>query len=225
VGDTDPVLDAIEDFVFGTRAPADSGRRKLLTVVFTDIVDSTARASDAGDRDWAERLDSHDAMVCQQLPLHRGTEINTTGDGFVATFLGPGRAIDAALAIRDDARHLGLEIRGGLHTGEIETRGNDITGMAVNIAARVIAHATAGEILVSRTVADLVAGGGFRFQERGEHVLKGVPGSWVVLAVSDDQPSAGDGAIAQRGDVQPCRSSTNVRTRASNRSCSSTCGL
>ena len=184
IGDIDSVIGEIEEFVTGTRARTSAGGRRLLTVLFTDIVESTARGASIGDQAWSQRLDAHDAMVRRQLALHRGTEVNTTGDGFVATFDGPGRAIDAALGIRDGARQIGVEVRAALHIGEVEPRSDDITGMTVNIAARVLERAATGEVLVSRTVADLVAGGGFALHDRGDHVLKGVPGSWTLLAVS-----------------------------------------
>jgi len=184
IGDIDSVIGEIEEFVTGTRARTSAGGRRLLTVLFTDIVESTAQGASVGDHAWSQRLDAHDAMVRRQLALHRGTEVNTTGDGFVATFDGPGRAIDAALGIRDGARQIGVEVRAALHIGEVEPRSDDITGMTVNIAARVLERAATGEVLVSRTVADLVAGGGFALHDRGDHVLKGVPGSWTLLAVS-----------------------------------------
>jgi class 3 adenylate cyclase len=182
VGDTELMLEEIEEFLTGTR-PAPEQHRMLATVLFTDIVDSTAQASALGDRAWRDRLDLHDAMVRRQLERFSGREIKTIGDGFLATFDGPARAIQCAVAIRDGATQLGLEVRAGLHTGEIELHGEDIGGMTVNIGARVAALAGPREVLVSRTVADLVVGSGLAFSERGEHELKGVPGTWTLLAV------------------------------------------
>ena len=182
VGDTDLMLDEIEEFVTGTRH-APEPNRVLATVLFTDIVGSTAQASAVGDRAWRDRLDLHDAMVRRQLDRYSGREIKTIGDGFLATFDGPARAIQSACAIRDGAAQLGIEVRAGLHTGEIELLGEDVGGMTVNIGARVAALAGSGEVLVSRTVADLVVGSGLAFGERGQHELKGVPGTWTLLAV------------------------------------------
>ncbi len=176
------VLDAIEEFVTG-RLPSPSTNRVLATVLFSDVVESTTHAATMGDRAWHQRLDAHDAMVRRQLDPFRGHEIKTLGDGFLATFDGPARAIQCGCAIRDGARQLGIEVRVGLHTGEIELRGDDIGGMTVNIAARVSALAATGEVLVSRTVTDLVAGSGITFEDRGEHELKGVPGSWKLFTV------------------------------------------
>ena len=156
----------------------------LATVLFSDIVDSTAQASVVGDRAWGDRLDAHDAMVRRQLERFRGREIKTTGDGFLVTFDGPARAIECACAICVGARQLGMDVRVGLHTGEIELRGDDIGGLTVNIAARVTDLAARNDVLVSRTVTDLVAGSVIRFEDRGEHELKGVPGTWRLLAVA-----------------------------------------
>jgi len=153
--------------------------------MFTDIVDSTRLSSTIGDAGWHKRLDAHDQVIRRELQLFRGTEIKTTGDGFLAIFDGPGRAIQCCRAIRDAARPLGLTIRLGLHTGEVEQHGEDIRGVTVNIGARVAALAGPGEVLVSRTVTDLVAGSGFNFEARGEHELKGVPGAWRLFAVVD----------------------------------------
>ena len=138
-----------------------------------------------GDRAWGERLEDHDAMVRTHLSRFRGREIKTTGDGFLAIFDGPARAVFCGSAIRDGARRLGIELRAGLHTGEIELRGTDIAGISVHIAQRVSAVANPNEVLVSRTVTDLVAGSGLAFQPRGEHELKGVPGTWMLFAVRD----------------------------------------
>jgi class 3 adenylate cyclase len=182
VGDTDAVVGEIEEFLTGTRHPPDSNR-VLATVLFTDIVGSTERATTLGDRRWRDLLDSHDRAVRRQLERFGGREVNTTGDGFVATFDGPGRAIGCASAISDVVNALEVDVRTGLHTGEIEMRGDDVAGIAVHIAQRVSALAQPGEVLVSRTVTDLVAGSGIEFEDRGEHELKGVPGAWRLYAV------------------------------------------
>jgi class 3 adenylate cyclase len=182
VGDSDAHLDEIEEFLTGAR-PAPAGDRILATLLFTDIVGSTELAAQMGDRRWRDLLDSHDRAVRRQLERFRGREANTAGDAFVATFDGPGRAIQCAYAIRDAVRAHGIEVRAGLHTGEIELRGEDVAGMAVHIGARVSALAGAGEILVSSTVKDLVAGSGLQFDDRGEHELKGVPGAWHLYSV------------------------------------------
>lgn len=177
------LLDEIEEFVTGHRGSG-SPDTVLATVLFTDIVNSTHTASSVGDREWRVLLDRHDSMVRRQLERFRGREIKHTGDGFLATFEGPARAIEAAWALRDGSQALGLEIRAGLHTGVVELRGADISGTAVNLAARVQACAEPAEVLVSRTVADLLAGSSFRFTDRGSHQLKGVPGDWQVYAVA-----------------------------------------
>jgi class 3 adenylate cyclase len=182
VGDSDADLDEIEEFLTGARHSRETDR-VLATVLFTDIVGSTKRAAQLGDRDWRELLDAHDRVVRRQLERFRGREVNTAGDGFLATFDGPGRAIVCACAIRDAVRALGIEVRAGLHTGEVEVRGNDIAGMAVHIGARVAAIAEAGEVLVSGAVPPLVTGSGIQFAERGEHELKGVPERWHLFAV------------------------------------------
>ncbi|HEY4398016.1 MAG TPA: adenylate/guanylate cyclase domain-containing protein, partial [Acidimicrobiia bacterium] len=181
-GDADAVVDEIEEFLTGVR-PLPAVERVLATVMFTDIVDSTQRAVEAGDGRWKELLGKHDAQVRRQLERFRGREVNTTGDGFLATFDGPARAIRCATAICDAVRGLGLEVRAGVHTGEVELRDGDISGIAVHLAARVAVGAGAGEVLVSRTVVDLVAGSGLEFSDRGEHALKGVPGEWQLFAV------------------------------------------
>ena len=178
----DDVLDEIQEFLTGVRdgPPSD---RVLATVLFTDIVDSTKRASELGDSAWRELLDRHDAAVRRQLDRHRGTEVGTTGDGFVAMFDGPARAIQCALAVRDNLEPLGLDVRAGLHTGEIERSGAEVRGIAVHIGARVAALAGAGEVLASSTVKDLVVGSGIDFETRGSHALKGVPDEWRIFAV------------------------------------------
>jgi class 3 adenylate cyclase/pimeloyl-ACP methyl ester carboxylesterase len=158
--------------------------RVLATVLFTDIVDSTRRAAEMGDRDWHALLDAHDAVVRSQLARFRGREVSTSGDSFLAMFDGPQRAIRCAMAIRDAVRSLGIEVRAGLHTGECEIRGDDIGGIAVHIGARVSALAGANDVLVSSTLRDLVIGSGLKFEERGAHQLKGVPGEWRLFAVT-----------------------------------------
>ena len=182
VGNADIALDQIELFLTGELAdrPPD---RMLATVLFTDIVDSTGQANRLGDRRWTEVLDTHDQLVADHLDRCRGRKVNPTGDGMLATFDGPARAIRCAIDIRDSVRDLGLQIRAGLHAGEVEQRGVDLGGIAVHIGARVQAHAQPDEILVSRTVVDLVAGSGIAFDDRGEHELKGIAGPWRLFAV------------------------------------------
>ena len=184
VGDTGPLLDAIEEFVTG-RLPRHDVDRVLATVLFTDVVGSTDQAAGMGDRRWSELLATHDGLTRAELERFRGREIRATGDGFLATFDGPGRAVRCACAIRDAVRAIGINVRVGLHTGEIELNADDIGGIAVHIAQRVQAHAQPDEVLVSRTVADLVGGSGIPFADRGTHTLKGVPGQWRLFAVSD----------------------------------------
>jgi class 3 adenylate cyclase/dienelactone hydrolase len=179
--DADQVVDEIEEFLTGVR-PAPEPDRVLATVLFTDLVESTKRAAELGDRRWRELLEAHHAAVRSQLGRFRGREIDTAGDGFLATFDGPARAIRAACAIRDTVRVLGLELRAGLHTGECELMNGKVGGIAVHTGARVAALAGPGEVLVSSTVRDLVAGSGIDFEERGEHELKGV-GSWRLYSV------------------------------------------
>jgi class 3 adenylate cyclase len=178
----DDVMDEIQEFLTGVRARPPSDR-VLATVLFTDIVDSTKRASELGDSAWRELLDRHNATVRRQLDLYRGTEVGTAGDGFLATFDGPARAIQCAIAVRDNLEPLGLRVRAGLHTGEVERQGRDIRGIAVHIGARVAALAGPGEVLTSSTVKDLVVGSGIGFEARGSHALKGVPDEWLLFAV------------------------------------------
>jgi class 3 adenylate cyclase len=173
----------IAEFLTGHHAVV-ADDRVLATVLFTDIVDSTRRAADMGDRDWRALLDAHDAVVRAQLNRFRGREVNTSGDGFLAMFDGPQRAIRCAMAIRDAVQSLGIQVRAGLHTGECEVRGDDIGGIAVHIGARVSALAGPNEVLVSSTLRDLVIGSGLEFDERGAHELKGVPGEWRLFAVA-----------------------------------------
>jgi class 3 adenylate cyclase/alpha-beta hydrolase superfamily lysophospholipase len=181
-GDSNADLDQIEEFLTGSAHVAVADR-VLATVLFTDMVGSTERAAQLGDREWRALLDAHDRIVRRQLERFRGREVNTLGDGFVATFDGPGRAVQCACAIRDAVKALELEVRAGLHTGEIELRGDDVAGIAVHLAQRVSALAEPGEVLVSRTVTDLVVGSGLQFTGRGTHELKGVPGTWDLYAV------------------------------------------
>ncbi|OBJ07964.1 adenylate/guanylate cyclase domain-containing protein [Mycobacterium colombiense] len=176
-------LQAIAEFLTGHQAEV-ADDRLLATVLFTDIVDSTRRAAEMGDRDWHALLDAHDAVVRTQLNRFRGREVNTSGDGFLAMFDGPQRAIRCAMAIRDAVQALGIEVRAGLHTGECEVRGDDIGGIGVHIGARVSALAGANDVLVSSTLRDLVIGSGLEFDERGSHELKGVPGEWRLYAVA-----------------------------------------
>ena len=173
----------ISEFLTGERAEI-ADDRVLATVLFTDIVDSTRRAAEIGDRNWRALLDAHDAVVRAQLVRFRGREVNTSGDGFLATFDGPQRAIRCAAAIRDAVAALGIEVRAGLHTGECEVRGDDIGGIGVHIGARVSALAGPNDVLVSSTVRDLVIGSGLEFEDRGAHALKGVPGQWHLFAVA-----------------------------------------
>jgi class 3 adenylate cyclase len=182
-GDSDAILDEIEEFLTGTRQAREPDRI-LATVMFTDIVGSTKRASDMGDARWRDLLESHDQLVRRHLDRWQGKEVKTTGDGFLATFDGPARAIRCAKAIAYEVNQLGIAIRAGMHTGECEMRGDDVAGMAVHIGARVGSLAGPGEVLVSSTVKDLVVGSGIDFVDRGEHELKGVPGEWKIYAVS-----------------------------------------
>ena len=177
--DTGAVIDPIEEFLTG-RLPTHVADRMLATVMFTDVVRSTETLAQAGDRRWRDLLAAHDHLVRAELARFGGREIKATGDGFVATFDGPGRSIRCGIAIRDQLRSLGLDVRVGLHTGEIEHHGHDITGIAVHIAQRIQSLAQPGEVLVSRTVVDLVAGSGLDFIGRGTHTLKGVPGDWTL---------------------------------------------
>ena len=173
----------IAEFLTGDQAEV-ADDRVLATVLFTDIVDSTRRAAEMGDRDWHALLDAHDVIVRAQLSRFRGREVSTAGDGFLAMFDGPQRAIRCAMAIRDAVQALGIEVRAGLHTGECEVRGDDIGGIAVHIGARVSALAGPNDVLVSSTLRDLVIGSGIEFEERGAHELKGVPGEWHLVVAS-----------------------------------------
>lgn len=182
----EPWRDSFQDiaqFLTGEQ-PDVADDRVLATVLFTDIVDSTRRAAEMGDRDWRALLDAHDAVVRSQLARFRGREVSTAGDSFFVMFDGPQRAIRCAMAIRDAVQSLGIEVRAGLHTGECEVRGDDIGGLAVHIGARVSALAGANDVLVSSTLRDLVIGSGLEFDDRGAHQLKGVPGEWHLSAVA-----------------------------------------
>ena len=181
--DYDRVVDELQEFLTGVR-PAPEPDRVLATVLFTDIVGSTQRAAELGDRRWTDLLERHHAVVRSELERFRGHEIDTAGDGFLATFDGPARAIRCAAAVRESVRPLGLELRAGLHTGECERHGDKVTGIAVHTGARIAAEAGSGEVLVSATVRDLVSGSGIRFEDRGEHELKGV-GPRRIYAVVD----------------------------------------
>jgi class 3 adenylate cyclase/pimeloyl-ACP methyl ester carboxylesterase len=182
VGDSGPMLDEIEEFLTGVRGRS-GAERVLATVLFTDIVGSTDRAAQLGDERWRDLLDRHDRSVRGHIERFRGREVKTVGDGFVATFDGPGRAIECALAIRAALGEFDVGVRAGIHTGEIEVRGDDVAGLAVHIGARVSALAAPGEVWVSSTVKDLVVGSNVDFVPRGEHELKGVPGTWALFAV------------------------------------------
>ncbi len=184
VGDQDAVLDEVEEFLTGVRRAPDPDR-VLSTVLFADIARSTERAVQLGDRAWRALLGRHEADVRASLERFRGRLVDTAGDGFFATFDGPARAIRSAAAIRDRARSVELELRSGVHTGEVELADGAVRGIAVHLGARVAALADPGEILVSSTVKDLVAGSGIGFEDRGEHELKGVPGAWRLYAVLD----------------------------------------
>ncbi|HET8525737.1 MAG TPA: adenylate/guanylate cyclase domain-containing protein [Actinomycetota bacterium] len=181
-GDSAAILDEIEEFLTGVRRGPEPDR-VLATVLFTDVVGSTELATRLGDRAWRDLLAGHHAVVRRELERWRGREVDTAGDGFLATFDGPARAIRCAVAAVESVRGLGMEIRAGVHTGEVEVANGDLRGIAVHIGSRVSGLAGAGEVLVSRTVADLVAGSGIVLADRGEHELKGVPGSWRVYAV------------------------------------------
>ncbi len=189
VGDADAILDEVQEFLTGVR-PAPELDRLLATVLFTDVVGSTEKAAELGDRRWHDLLDSYYGLARRELDRSRGREIKTTGDGFLATFDGPARGIRCACAVSDSVGQLGLAIRAGLHTGECEVMGEDIGGIAVHIGARVAAEAAAGEVLVSSTVKDLVAGSGLLFEDRGPHRLKGVPEEWRLFAVERGSAAA-----------------------------------
>jgi class 3 adenylate cyclase/predicted esterase len=181
--DIDRVADEVEEFLTGARTGQDPDRL-LATLLFTDIVDSTTRAAELGDRRWRDLLDRHHELVRAELVRFGGREISTTGDGFFASFGSPTQAVRCALALHDRVGTLGIQIRAGVHTGEVEVRGADLGGLAVHIGARVAAAAAAGDVFVSGTVKDLLAGSDISFEDRGEHDLKGVPGAWRLYAAS-----------------------------------------
>jgi len=181
-GDVDAVVDEIEEFLTGARSGAESDV-VTATVLFTDIVRSTERQAQVGQREWSRLADQHDAMVRAALTRHRGREVKTIGDGFLATFDATGRALRCAAEILTGAKGIGLELRAGVHTGEVEVRGDDIAGLAVSIAKRVCDLAAPNQVLVTRTVTDLVVASGFEFEDQGEHELKGVPGTWRLFAL------------------------------------------
>ena len=181
--DGDDIVDEIREFLTGVREP-EQPDRVLTTVLFTDIVGSTERARVLGDRAWRDLLDRHHDLVRRDLLRFRGREIDTAGDGFLATFDGPARAIRCARSVVADVQSVGLELRAGVHTGEVELVGNSVRGIAVHTGARVTAQAGAGEVLVSQTVKDLVAGSGIELEDRGTHELKGIPGEWRLYAVT-----------------------------------------
>jgi class 3 adenylate cyclase/pimeloyl-ACP methyl ester carboxylesterase len=187
-GDRAAFVAELEEFFTGARSAVDmDAHRGLATVLFTDIVDSTARSADVGDREWQETREQHDEIVRDAIAGYRGREIKTLGDGFLATFDGPARAVRCASTIASGVQQLGIEIRAGVHTGEVTFEGDDISGIAVAIGARVGAKARASEVLVSRTVKDLVAGSGLVFEDTGEHELKGVPDRWHLYRVVDGE--------------------------------------
>ena len=183
-------LDAIHEFMTGITRQEPS-MRQLATVLFTDIVDSTARAESLGDRRWLSLLDLHDTLSREVIEDHLGHLIKNTGDGHLATFEGPGRAIRAATALREELSRAQIAIRAGIHTGEIEVRLNDVSGLAVHLTARIMAVANAGEIMVSRTVRDLVVGSTIQFRDRGSHSLKGIEGEWQLYALDSITSASG----------------------------------
>jgi class 3 adenylate cyclase len=188
IEDPEPFVAAVEGFLASVRREQEDLDRVLATVLFTDVVGSTQKAAELGDQRWSELLERHSTAVRALLARYRGSEVKTMGDGFLATFDGPARAVRCARSICEAVKPLGLEVRAGCHTGEIELLGADVGGIAVHIGARVAALAGPSEVLVSSTVKDLVAGSGLAFSERGEHELKGVPGSWRLYAV---EPAVG----------------------------------
>lgn len=183
LSDADAIVDEVEEFLTGVRHGPEPDR-VLATVLFTDIVGATEKAASVGDRRWHDLLDSHHALVRRELAAYRGREIDTAGDGFLAAFDGPARAVRCGRAICQEMQSLGLHVRSGVHTGECEVMGDKLGGIAVHIGARVAALASAGEVLVSSTVKDLVAGSGLSFHDRGVYPLKGVPGEWQLFAVT-----------------------------------------
>jgi class 3 adenylate cyclase len=211
--DADRIADEIEEFLTGARGTREPDR-VLATVLFTDIVGSTDRAGQLGDRAWRELLERHNALVRGEFGRFGGREVKQTGDGFLATFDGPARAIRCAGAIRDSLLELGIDTRAGLHTGECELVGDDVGGMAVHIGARVLGSAGAGEILVSSTVKELVVGSGITFDARGSHALKGAPGEWALFAVADDPRQDRGRPVAELAPVRPHLNDRLARTLA-----------
>jgi class 3 adenylate cyclase len=209
VGDTDALTDEIQQFLTGVRLGTEPDH-VLATLMFTDIVGSTELAARLGDRGWRDLLQRYQALVRRQLMNWRGREIDTAGDGFLAGFDGPARSIRCACRIRDGLRPLGMHVRTGLHTGECELMGEKLAGIAVHIGARVAAQAMPGEVLVSHTVRDLVVGSGIRFEARGVHPLKGVPGEWPLFAVASD----GERSYRARRRVQAYAPSQHCLRRA-----------
>jgi class 3 adenylate cyclase len=187
VGDTDILVDEIEEFLTGVRSGPE-GEVVMAAVLFTDIVASTERQTRVGPREWSRLTDRHDAMVRAALIRHRGHEVKTMGDGFLATFDTTGRALSCATEIVADAKNMGLDLRAGVHTGEVEVRGDDIAGLAVTIAKRVCDIARPGEMLVSETVRSTMVGAGIAFNSQGDHELKGVPGTWRLYALATTSP-------------------------------------
>jgi class 3 adenylate cyclase/alpha-beta hydrolase superfamily lysophospholipase len=200
IGDITSITGEVEEFLTGHRhqAPAD---RVLATVMFTDIIDSTRRAAEIGDRSWRRLLEQHDQITHAEVGRFRGRVIKSTGDGFLATFDGPTRAVRCAAKLAKRMPELGIEIRSGLHTGECELRGDDIGGIAVHIGARVAALAGAGEVLVSNTVKDLVNGSGITFRGRGTHELKGLPGEWQLFSPSGEQDDPIESLLAASREI------------------------
>jgi class 3 adenylate cyclase len=185
LGDQDTLLGEIEEFLTGTRSRPDVDR-VLATVLFTDIVDATRTAVELGDEKWRELLESHHTLIRDEIKRFRGREVDTAGDGFLAAFEGPARAVRAAVAIVNRVRPLGLRVRAGIHTGECDVMDNKLSGVAVHTGARVASKAEPDEVLVSSTVKDLVAGSGLRFRDRGTFELKGIPGRWQLYSVAID---------------------------------------
>jgi pimeloyl-ACP methyl ester carboxylesterase len=216
VGDVEAILGEIEEFMTGARAAHESDR-VLATVLFTDIVSSTERAAALGDNAWRAVLGRHDEVVREQLKAHGGREVKHTGDGFLASFDRPARAVRCATSIASEITALGIDVRAGLHTGECEMRGDDLGGLAVHIGARIGALAGPGEVLVSGTVRDLLLGSGIEFADRGSHELKGVPGDWRLFAVGDtagpppvSEEEDGSAPVTERAMVQAARRAPGV---------------
>jgi class 3 adenylate cyclase len=198
LGDVESIVGEVEEFLTGARA-VHASDQVLATVLFTDIVGSTERAAQLGDRAWNAMLQRHDELVRAQLAAHDGREVKQVGDGFLATFDRPARAVRCARTIASEMTGLGVSVRAGLHTGECESRGDDLGGLAVHIGARIGALAGAGEVLVSGTVRDLLLGSGIEFSDSGLHTLKGVPGDWRLFAVKDTAPPAPLTDVADTG--------------------------